>query len=97
MSLRGSGAQIAGEGYTLTCQVTEGWTTTTTYRWFRNDVLLDASLIQKRGSISTLSFTPLIETSSGIYYCEVTKSSMTVRSESVGLITIGKFKLSHSN
>ena len=88
VTLSGSGgAQIAGEDYTLTCQVTGGGTMTPTYRWFRNGALLTEQ------TANTLSFFPLRETDSGVYTCESTRSSMTVRSDPLTIIVMGKLLL----
>ena len=87
VSLSGSGgAQIAGEDYTLTCQVTGGGTTMTTYRWLRNGSPLT-------GQISdTLFFSPLNQrTDSGVYTCEGTRRSIAVTSASVRISVVGKF------
>ena len=86
VSLSGSsGPQIAGENYTLTCQVTGGGTTTPTYRWFKNGSLLTGQ------TTATLSFSPLIETDSGVYTCEGNRSYITATSESVNITVVGKF------
>ena len=88
VTLSGSGgAQIAGEDYTLTCQVTGGGTMTPTYRWFRNESLLTGQ------TSNTLAFSPLRETDSGVYTCEGTRSSITVTSASVRISVVGKFTL----
>ena len=85
ISLSGSGgAQIAGENYTLTCQVTGGGNTTRTYRWFRN-----GSLVTGQRS-ATLSFSPLRETDSGVYTCEGTRSSIARTSERVTITVDSK-------
>jgi hypothetical protein len=68
------GAQIAGQDYTLTCQVTGGGTMTPTYRWFR-----DGSPLTGQTS-ATLSFSPLREIDSGVYTCEGTRNSIPVTS-----------------
>ena len=81
VSLSGSGGPpIAGEDYTLTCQITGGGIATPTYRWFRNGSLLTGQ------TSATLSFSPLRETDSGVYICEGTKNLVTQLSEG---ITIG--------
>ena len=62
VSVSGSGGvQTAGEVYTLTCTVTGG--STTTYRWFKNDLTIP-------DQTSTLSFAPLRQTDSGNYSCQ---------------------------
>jgi hypothetical protein len=83
-------AQIAGEDYTLTCQVTNGGTMTPTYRWFRN-----GSLLTGQASV-TLPFSPLRESDSGVYTCEGTRSSITRLSEEIRIATIGKFISPHN-
>ena len=85
VTLSGGGTQIAGEDYTLTCQVTGGETMTPTYRWFRNGSLLTGQ------TSNTLSFSPLRETDSGVYTCEGTRSFMTVTSANVTITVVGKF------
>ena len=85
VSLSGSGGpQIAGENYTLTCQVTGGGITTLTYRWFRNGSLLTDQ------TSATLSFSPLMESDSGVYTCEGTKSSSCSTSGNVTVRVVGK-------
>ena len=67
----GSGVQVAGEQYTLTCTVSGGamGVTTSAYKWHRNNIL------QTGETSRTLSFTPLRETSSsGQYTCEANRS-----------------------
>ena len=79
------GAQVAGEDYTLTCQVTGGGTMTPTYRWFR-----DGSVLTGQTS-ATLSFSPLRETDSGVYTCEGTRNSIAVRSDgNIALTVVGE-------
>jgi hypothetical protein len=68
------GVQIAGEDYTLTCQVTGRGPMTPTYRWFR-----DGSPLTGQTS-ATLSFSPLREIDSGVYTCEGTRNSIPVTS-----------------
>ena len=84
VSLSGSESeQIAGENYTLTCQVTGGRTAISTYQWFKN-----GSLLVNRTS-ATLSFSPLRESDSGVYTCEGTSTNT---SESVTITVDGKCK-----
>ena len=84
VSLSGSGgAQIAGEDYTLTCQITGGGTMTPTYRWFRSNSVITGQ------TSDTLSFSPLKETDSGVYTCEGTRSFITVTSGSLTLTVMG--------
>ncbi len=77
-------AQIAGEDYTLTCQVTGGGTSTPTYRWFKDGTQLSGE------ASDTLSFSPLRETDSGAYTCEGTRSSIAITSASVSITVVGK-------
>ena len=68
VKISGSGGdQVAGENYTLTCQVTGGVTTASSHRWLRN-----ASLLNDTSAV--LSFSPLMETDAGVYTC---RSSIT--------------------
>ena len=80
--------QHAGEDYTLTCTVSGGETTTTTYQWHRNNLPLS-------GEISaTLSFTPLRQTtpsSNGQYVCEAMRSSKNGRSGAFTIAVTSKF------
>ena len=75
VSITGSDVQEAGEQYTLTCTVSGGSATTTSFRWLRNGVA-------QPGEISaTLSFTPLRATSpssNGQYTCEAMRSGSTM-------------------
>ena len=85
VTLSGSGgAQIAGEDYTLTCNVTEGDTMTTTYRWGKNNVLLSLSQ-----NTSTLAFNPLRQSDSGRYSCEATRGFTTRSSSRMEIIVEG--------
>ena len=76
--------QIAGENYTLTCQVTGGGTRTPTYRWFKDGAQLTGQTTE------SLSFSPLRQIDSGTYTCDGTRSSVTRRSTSVSLTVVGK-------
>ena len=78
------GAQIAGQDYTLTCQVTGGGTMTPTYQWFRG-----TSVLTDETSMS-LSFSPLREIDSGDYTCEGTRSSIAVTSDPITITVMGK-------
>ena len=82
---KNGGAQIAGENYTLTCQVTGGTTAMPIYQWFKN-----GSLLANRTS-ATLSFLPLMITDSGVYTCEGTRNSTTSSSGDVMITVDGKF------
>ena len=88
VTLSGSGgAQVAGEDYTLTCQFTGGETVIPVYRW-----LMDGSPLADETS-DTLSFSPLRDTDSGGYTCEVTTDSLTGTSPSVTITVVGKHAL----
>ena len=85
VTISGSGGpHIAGKNYTLNCQVTGGGITTPTYRWFRNGSLLTGQ------TSATLSFSPLMESDSGIYTCEGTRSSSNSTSGNVTISVVGK-------
>ena len=87
VSLTGSGgARVVGENYTLTCNVTGGVTTESTYRWVRDGTLLNVTS-------ATLSFSPLRETDSGVYTCEGTRSSITRTSENFTITAASEFRL----
>jgi hypothetical protein len=78
------GAQIAGEDYTLTCQVTGGGSAAITYQWLRDGVQLPSE------TSMTLSFLPLNQTQhNGSYVCGGTRSSITVNSSSVEIAVHG--------
>ena len=83
-TLSGSGAQVAGEDYTLTCQFTEGEAVTPVYQWLKDDSSLAGE------TSDTLSFSPLREADSGGYTCEVTTGSLTGTSLSVNITVVGK-------
>ena len=82
---KNGGAQIAGENYTLTCQVIGGRTEIPIYQWFKNDLLL------ANRTLATLSFLPLMKTDSGVYTCKGTKGSNTSSSGGVMIAVDGKF------
>ena len=85
VTLTGSdGGQVVGENYTLTCNVTGGVTTESTHRWFRNGLLLNET------STRTLSFLPLMESDSGVYICEGTRSSIIRTSANFTLAVSGE-------
>ena len=88
MTVNGSGTdQEAGEDYTLTCVVSGGTITVTTYRWRRNGGLLSG------GTSATLSFIPLRQTSpssNGQYTCEATRGRRTVESEDFKIFVTSK-------
>ena len=87
MILGNADAQIAGENYTLTCQVTGEDAAAITYRWFRNGSLLAGQ------TSATFSFSPLRETESRLYTCEGTKNSIVNTSEGVAISVDGKFQM----
>ena len=86
VTLSGSGgAQVAGEDYTLTCQFTGGEAVTlAVYQWLKDGLSL------ANETSDTLSFSPLRETDSGGYTCEVTTGSLTATSPSVTITVVGK-------
>ena len=85
VTLSGSGgAQVAGKDYTLTCQFTGGEAVTPAYKW-----LNDVSPLAGETS-DTFSFSPLRETDSGGYTCEVTTGSLTGTSRSMTITVVGK-------
>ena len=85
MTLSGSGgAQVAGEDYTLTCQFTGGEAVTPVYLWIK-----DGSSLANETS-DTLSFSPLRDTDSGGYTCEVTTGSLTGTSPSATITVMSK-------
>ena len=86
VTLSGSGGvQVAGENYTLTCQFTGGEAVTPDmYRWIK-----DGSPLANETS-GTLFFSPLWETDSGVYICEVTTGSLTGTSPNVTIAVVGK-------
>ena len=74
VTLTGSGGgQVAGENYTLTCNVTGGVTTESTHEWLKDGTPLNVTT-------ATLSFSPLRETDSGDYHCEGTRNSIIMKS-----------------
>ena len=79
-------AQLAGEDYTLSCQATGGGTTPYLYRWFKDGLRLTGE------TSGTLSFSPLGDTDTGGYTCEVTTGSLTTTSASVAISVVGKCK-----
>ena len=91
VTVTGSGAtQNAGEDYTLTCTVSGGGTTTTTYQWLRNGAPLTGE------TSDTLSFTPLRKTtpsSNGQYTCQATRSGSTVTSNNITIAVTCKLGL----
>ena len=85
VTLSGSGGvQVAGEDYTLTCQFTGGEAVTHVYRWLKDNSPLPGE------TSDTLSFSPLRETDSGGYTCEVTNGSLTATSPTVTITVVGK-------
>ena len=85
VTLSGSGgAQVAGEDYTFTCQFIGGEAVTPVYQWLRDDSPLAGE------TSGTLSFSPLRETDSGGYTCEVTTGSLTGTSSVVTITVVGK-------
>ena len=80
VSITGSGVQVAGEQYTLTCTVSGGDMTDTSpdaYGWRRNGNTLQTGPTPHR-----LSFTPLSQyADNGSYICEATRSGQMFQSE----------------
>jgi hypothetical protein len=85
-----SGGQIAGENYTLTCQVTGG--RSITYQWLRDNATLPNETSR------TLSFSPLNQRQhNGSYYvCEGIRKSSAVASASLRIIVLGKEYAQHA-
>jgi hypothetical protein len=80
----GDGAQRAGENFILTCQDTEEETPSDSYRWFRNDMIVDDQ------TSDALSFSPLNQRQdNGSYFCEVTSNFTTMNSSSVVITVVG--------
>ena len=89
VSISGSGDQLVGQDYTLTCQVNAGGETVTyVYQWIK-----DGTEITNATS-ATLSFSSLAATDSGDYTCRVTVGNQTSTSASVpiNITTAGKKK-----
>ena len=84
VTISGSGGdQVAGENYTLTCQVTGGVATASSHRWLKNGSLLN-------DTSATLSFSPLRETDPGVYTCEGTRNSITRTSTNFTIVFAGE-------
>ena len=88
-SLSGDGPQIAGENYTLTCQVTEGGIALPTYQWFKNSSQIPGETSE------TLFFSPLNERlHNGVYSCLGTRSAI---SGNVIITVTSKFEYPHAH
>ena len=87
VSISGSGDQLVGQDYSLTCQVNAGGETVTPeYQWIK-----DGTEIRDETS-ATLSFSSLADTDSGDYTCRVTVGNQTSNA-SVTIVTVeGKCK-----
>ena len=84
VSISGSGDQLVGQTYTLTCQVNAGGETVTPeYQWIK-----DGTEIPNETS-ATLSFPSLADTDFGDYTCTVTVGGQTSTSASVTIGAIG--------
>ena len=80
VSISGSGDQLVGQTYTLTCQVfAGGHTVTPVYQWIK-----DGTEIADKTS-ETLSFSSLADTDSGDYTCRVTVEDQTSTSANLTL------------
>ena len=77
------GAQRAGEDYTLTCTVTGAGTMTPTFQWLKNGLSVAGQ------TSAALLFNPLYESDSGMYICEASRSSITVRSDGARITVVG--------
>ena len=86
VTVTGSGSIFtAGENYTLTCQTSYGENTTnvtSSYLWLKND----RNLSNQTSSI--LFFSPLKESDSGRYSCQVTRDNSTTISKDSVVVTV---------
>ena len=63
--LTGSGTPTEGQDYMLTCTASGGGSMAYTYMWLRNGSVVSGQ------TLSTYTFSPLRETDSGQYSCQV--------------------------
>ena len=91
VNITGSGVQVAGEQYTLTCTVSGGdMTDTDAYGWRRN-----SSTLQTGSTPHRLSFTPLSQIDNGSYTCEATRNGRTFQSEDFSISVQSKLRLAY--
>ena len=86
VTVTGNGSKLtAGENHTLTCQISYGENTTTmgySYQWLKND----GNLNNQTSSI--LFFSPLKESDSGRYSCQVMRDNSTTTSKNSVEVTV---------
>ena len=83
-----SSPQTVGVNYTLTCQIyDEKEPDERSYQWFKDDLLLTNE------TSDMLSFSPLRDTDSGYYTCEVTTGSMDTINSSVDVTVMSKYSM----
>ena len=91
VNVSGSGDQLVGQTYTLTCQVNAGGETVTPeYQWIKDDT----EIINETSE--TLSFSSLADTDSGNYTCRVTVGNQTSTSASVTIVPLDQTTTSPS-
>ncbi len=74
--IKGGDTFLVGEHHILTCSVSLGASTSYTYQWHKNGVMLNQNS-------STISFSPLREADVGQYNCRVSDGSMNTTSDYV--------------
>ncbi len=82
----GGGTLLVGEHHTLTCSVSLGASTSYTYQWEKNGMMLNQNS-------STISFSPLREADVGQYKCLVSDGSMNTTSDYVVINVEGECNL----
>ncbi len=75
----GGGTLLVGNNHSLTCSVSLGVSTSYTYQWKKNDVMLNQNSY-------TISFSPLREADVGRYNCQVSVGAMTITSNDIIII-----------
>ena len=78
------GQPIAGEDYTLTCMAMGGGTTITTYRWWKDNVLITDQTERM------ISYNPIAQITSGVFMCEATRGSMSMSSAPVTITVMSE-------